>query len=277
MIQSIPILPSPKNKNQDLRIKKIELLRRLSEIKSKGYQLSKEYDFNSSIDEMEYEYDLLKSFADKRNGVKIIRNGLLQAISVVEFLNDKYDPFDFHLSGWSEHISVEIDSWDDVLEEIFEKYKSSGRQMAPEIKLLYLLIASASAFHFTKSYASKLPGLDQLLSSNPNLLSSIINNNKEKSKFITQQELNIRNQKEILKKEDKITNKQNTHIQKNQPTINIKTPEEVRKILNKIHNKDNKDTQDSTTQEEVSSNPESTPSIPKRGRKPKYKSSISIK
>ena len=82
---------------------------------------------------------------------------------------------------------------------------------------------------------------------------------------------------EILKKEDKITNKQNTHIQKNQPTINIKTPEEVRKILNKIHNKDNKDTQDSTTQEEVSSNPESTPSIPKRGRKPKYKSSISIK
>jgi len=277
MIQSIPTLPSPKNKNQDLRIKKIELLRRLSEIKSKGYQLSKEYDFNSSIDEMEYEYDLLKSFADKRNGVKIIRNGLLQAISVVEFLNDKYDPFDFHLSGWSEHISVEIDSWDDVLEEIFEKYKSSGRQMAPEIKLLYLLIASASAFHFTKSYASKLPGLDQLLSSNPNLLSSIINNNKEKSKFITQQELNIRNQKEILKKEDKITNKQNTHIQKNQPTINIKTPDEVRKILNKIHNKDNKDTQDSTTQEEVSSNPESTPSIPKRGRKPKYKSSISIK
>jgi len=277
MIQSIPTLPSPKNKNQDLRIKKIELLRRLSEIKSKGYQLSKEYDFNSSIDEMEYEYDLLKSCADKRNGVKIIRNGLLQAISVVEFLNDKYDPFDFHLSGWSEHISVEIDSWDDVLEEIFEKYKSSGRQMAPEIKLLYLLIASASAFHFTKSYASKLPGLDQLLSSNPNLLSSIINNNKEKSKFITQQELNIRNQKEILKKEDKITNKQNTHIQKNQPTINIKTPDEVRKILNKIHNKDNKDTQDSTTQEEVSSNPESTPSIPKRGRKPKYKSSISIK
>jgi hypothetical protein len=277
IVQSVPPLSSPKNKNQELRIKKIELLRRLSEIKSKGYQLSKEYDFNSSIDEMEYEYDLLKSFADKRNGVKIIRNGLLKAISVVEFLNDKYDPFDFHLSGWSEHISVEIDSWDDVLEEIFEKYKSSGRQMAPEIKLLYLLIASASAFHFTKSYASKLPGLDQLLSSNPNLLSSIINNNKEKSKFITQQELNIRNQKEILKKEDKITNKQNTHIQKNQPTINIKTPDEVRKILNKIHNKDNKDTQDSTTQEEVSSNPESTPSIPKRGRKPKYKSSISIK
>uniref|UniRef100_A0A6C0H796 Uncharacterized protein n=1 Tax=viral metagenome TaxID=1070528 RepID=A0A6C0H796_9ZZZZ len=276
IIQSAPPLTSPKNKNQDLRIKKIELLRRLSEIKSKGYQLSKDYDFNSSIDEMEYEYDLLKSFADKRNGVKIIRNGLLQAISVVEFLNDKYDPFDFHLSGWSEHISVEIDSWDDVLEEIFEKYKGSGRQMAPEIKLLYLLIASASAFHFTKSYASKLPGLDQLLSSNPNLLSSIINTNKEKSKFITQQELNIQNQKETLKKEDKINNKLNKYKTEQPSALNIKTPDEVRQILNKIHNKDN---QDSTTQEELSSNPESTLSVSKRGRKPKpkYKSGISIK
>lgn len=274
IIQSVPPLLSPKNKNQELRIKKIELLRRLSEIKSKGYQLSKDYDFNSSIDEMEYEYDLLKSFADKRNGVKIIRNGLLQAISVVEFLNDKYDPFDFHLSGWSEHISVEIDSWDDVLEEIFEKYKGSGRKMAPEIKLLYLLIASASAFHFTKSYASKLPGLDQLLSSNPNLLSSIINTNKEKSKFITQQELNIQNQKEALKKENKINNKLNKYKTDQPPAINIKTPEEVRQILNKIHNKDN---QDSTTQEDISSNPESTFSVSKRGRKPKYKSGISIK
>ena len=45
-------------------------------------------------------------------------------------------------------------------------------------KLLYLIIASASAFHFSKSYASKLPGLDSILSSNPGLLNKIINGNK---------------------------------------------------------------------------------------------------
>jgi hypothetical protein len=188
---------------QEVRMKKIEMLRKLCEIKTKGFSLSKEYDFNSSLEEMEYEYQLLRSFADKRNGVKVFKGGLLQAVSVVEFLNDKYDPFDFHLSGWGEHMSVEIDSWEDVLEEIYEKYKGSGKKMAPEIKLLYLIIASASAFHFTKSHASKLPGLDSVLASNPGLLSKLMNPGKsETSQFMTPQELNIEKQREVLKKKE---------------------------------------------------------------------------
>ena len=136
---------------QEVRMKKIELLRRLSELKTKGYDLSKSYDFNSSIEEMEYEYDLLKSFANKRNGVKLYKNILLNTVSAVEFLNDKYDPFDFQLTGWSEHMSVEVDSYDDVIEELYEKYKGTGKKMPPEIKLLMLIVASASAFHFSKS------------------------------------------------------------------------------------------------------------------------------
>ena len=69
---------------------------------------------------MEYEYELLKSFANKRNGVKLYKNILLNVVSGVEFLNDKYDPFDFQLTGWSEHMSVEVDSYDEVIEEIYE-------------------------------------------------------------------------------------------------------------------------------------------------------------
>jgi hypothetical protein len=189
---------------QEIRMKKIELLRKLSEIKTKGYKLTKEYDFNSSLEEMEYEYDLLRSFADKRNGVKVFRNGLLQAASVIEFLNDRYDPFDFHLTGWSDHMAVEIDSWEDVLEELYEKYKGSGKKMAPEVKLLYLIIASAGAFHFTKTQAAKVPGLDSMLAANPGLVSGMINGNKKKdeSQFVSAQELNIQQQKEELKRKD---------------------------------------------------------------------------
>ena len=51
--------------SQELRMKKIELLRKLSELKAKGYELSKSYNFDSSIEEMEYEFELLKSFANK--------------------------------------------------------------------------------------------------------------------------------------------------------------------------------------------------------------------
>jgi hypothetical protein len=284
----------------EIRMKKIEMLRKLSEIKSKGYQLSKEYDFNSSLDEMEYEYDLLKSFADKRNGVKIFRSGLLQFVSLVEFLNDKYDPFDFHLSGWGDHMQVEAESWDDVLEEIYEKYKGTGRKVAPEVRLLLLIIASASAFHFTKSQSANLPGLDSLLSSNPGLLSKIINPSKnESSQFMTPQEINIEKQRAEIKK-----NQSNKPPMMNQPQTNnqnlfsafnssqntnkpiIQAPDKVKDILNRIHNLKpaNIKQYNTETQDETSSNndrliSESTisESNPKKtvNRKTK-KSSISI-
>ncbi len=68
---------------QQLRMKKIEMLRKLCDLKTKGYKLSKEYDFNSSIEEMEYEYDLLKSFADRRNGIKLYKSTIIN-INILE-------------------------------------------------------------------------------------------------------------------------------------------------------------------------------------------------
>jgi len=142
---------------QQLRMKKIEMLRKLCDLKTKGYKLSKEYDFNSSIEEMEYEYDLLKSFADRRNGIKLYKSTIINVTNLVEFFNDKYDPFGAQLNGWSEHMSVEVDSYDDVLEELYEKYKGAGKSLPPEIKLLILIGFSASAFHFSKKHMSNMP------------------------------------------------------------------------------------------------------------------------
>ena len=51
---------------------------------------------------MEYEYELLKSFANKRNGIKLYKNIILNTASAIEFMNDKYDKFEFKLSGWSD-------------------------------------------------------------------------------------------------------------------------------------------------------------------------------
>jgi hypothetical protein len=185
---------------QEVRMKKIELLRRLSEIKIKGYSLSKEYDFNSSVEEMQYEYDLLKSFAEKRNGIKIYKNVLLNVTSAIEFMNDKYDPFDFHLSGWSEHLAYDIDSYDDVLEDLYEKYKGSGKKMAPEVKLLLLIVASASAFHFTKSQTMPIQ-IPQNVTSG--ILNNVINSKKDSSQFMTEQEMNIEKLRAELKAKEK--------------------------------------------------------------------------
>jgi len=258
---------------QEARMKKIELLRKLSELKTKGYDLSKSYNFDSSIEEMEYEFELLKSFANKRNGVKLYKNILLNTASAVEFLNDKYDPFDFQLAGWSEHMSVEVDSYDEVIEEIYEKYKGSGKKMAPELKLFMLIIASASAFHFSKSTFKNLPGVDKILQNNPDLIAKMMNPQKESSQFMTEQEINLEKQKQaMIDREKEKRNKprapvNNTPAFKNNnfapinsnQTINtpsesgIKAPMNVQDILNRLHKSEN-NSNSSETQDETSSN-----------------------
>ncbi len=198
---------------QEIRIKKIELLRRLSEIKAKGFNLTKEYDFSSSIEEMEYEYGLLKSFADKRNGIKLYKSFLLNGVSLIEFANDKYDPFDFKLQGWSEHMSVEVDSYDDVLEEIYEKYKTTSTPWPPEVKLALLIIASGAGFHFTKSQLGGVPkGINA-----GSFLSKMMTTPETNKQYMSPQELNLENQKKMLEeREMQIKQKQKENLMKSQ-------------------------------------------------------------
>ncbi len=198
--------PEPQLTGQQLRMKKIDLLRKLSDLKTKGYKLTKEYDFNSSIEEMEYEYDLLKSFADRRNGIKLYKNTIINFTNLVEFFNDKYDPFGAELSGWSEHMSVEVDTYDDVLEELYEKYKGAGKSLPPEVKLLILIGFSASAFHFTKKHMSNLPGASSgspLGGIQSGIAQKIAGMGKETSKFKSEQELHIEKMKQEMREKDK--------------------------------------------------------------------------
>lgn len=285
-----PVVPevSIKLTAQQIRMKKIEMLRKLSEIKAKGYELSKKYDFNSSIEEMEYEYELLKSFANKRNGIKLYKNIILNTASAIEFLNDKYDPFEFKLSGWSEHMSVEVDSYEDVLEELYEKYKGKGSSMPPEIKLVLLIVTSASAFHFTKSYAQN-SAIEAALKSNPGMIASMLNKKKEQSQFMTQQEINLQRQKEIAIQREKMqrenAKKPNlggftsnfnpaTEMNANPPprNVNIKAPSNVQEILARLHNSEENSKQNSRI---VSETNMTSDTEKKRGRK-KKKNLISV-
>jgi hypothetical protein len=192
----------PKLTPQQIRMKKTDLLRKLCDLKAKGYKLTKEYDFNSDITEMEYEYELLKGFQQRRDGIKLYKNTIVNICNLVEFFNGKYDPFGADLNGWSEHMSVEVDSYDEVLEELYEKYKSTGKSLPPELKLLILIGFSASAFHFSKKHISNMPsGMMGGLQSG--IAQKIAGMGKEKSRFKTEQEINIERQKEEFRQKER--------------------------------------------------------------------------
>jgi len=270
----------PRLSATEIKRKKIDMLKKIAIFKEKGFAPSRDYSQHDLLEDIEYEYDSLKTYVDRKNGVKVFKNLIVQGTSLIEFFNDKYDPFDFHLSGWSDHVAVESDNWEDVIGELYAKYGGAGKSMPPEIKLLGLLTISAGAFHLSKSSSSKLPGLDAVLASNPQLLSKVMNAQQPKSKYVTPQELNIeRHEEELRTKQQHIQQMQLSQLREQQlkieelekrlainremdkpevkQGISIKAPSQVKDILSKIHNINQTSKMRSTeaeTQEESANN-----------------------
>lgn len=138
-----------------------------------GVQLTKHYTPNDDPDEMRIEYDLQKSRRHKTNQVKFYKNVLLNIVCGVEFLNDRYNPFEFKLKDWSKTVAADMDNYTEVLEEIYEKYKDRGGNMAPEVKLLFMIIMSGVTFHLSQALFGS-GGLEKTISNNPNIITQLL-------------------------------------------------------------------------------------------------------
>jgi hypothetical protein len=73
---------------------------------------------------------------ERSNSCKFQGKMLMAAITGLEFLNNKFDPFDIKLEGWGEQINENIQDYDEIFAELHEKYKSKAK-MSPELKLLF--------------------------------------------------------------------------------------------------------------------------------------------
>jgi hypothetical protein len=124
----------------------------------------------SSLSEMKGEYETHVEERERRNSVKFQGKMLMACITGIEFLNNKFDPFDLKLDGWSEQVNENIDDYDEIFGELHEKYKSKAK-MAPELKLLFQLGGSAIMLHMTNTmFKSAMPGMDDIMRQNPELM-----------------------------------------------------------------------------------------------------------
>jgi hypothetical protein len=173
---NIPLNPdanmdtTPQMSKEELLREKFKMLQKLEELETKGVRLSKKYTMESSLLEMKGEYETHLEEREKKNSVKFQQKLLMTAITGLEFLNNKFDPFDLKLDGWSEQINENIDDYDEIFGELHEKYKSKAK-MAPELKLLFQLGGSAIMLHMTNTmFKSAMPGMDDIMRQNPELM-----------------------------------------------------------------------------------------------------------
>jgi hypothetical protein len=172
----IPINPdviastTPKLSGKEILKEKFKYLRLLENIEKKGVSLSKKYTMDSHLEEMKGEYETLMSERDKSNSVKFQGKMLMACVSGLEFLNNRFDPFDVKIDGWAEAVNENLEEYDDVFGELHEKYGSKAK-MAPELKLLFMLGGSAVMLHMTNTmFKSAMPGMDDIMRQNPDLM-----------------------------------------------------------------------------------------------------------
>jgi hypothetical protein len=160
----------PKLSPEETLLEKFKVLRKLEDIERKGAKLTKKYSMDSPLAEMQGEYEMIIAEKERTNSCKFQGKMLMAAITGLEFLNTKFDPFDVKLDGWAEQVNENIDDYDEIFAELHEKYKSKAK-MAPELKLLFQLGGSAIMVHMTNTmFKSSLPGMDDIMRQNPDLM-----------------------------------------------------------------------------------------------------------
>jgi hypothetical protein len=158
---------------------KKEILYQMDRLESKGYKLPRNFSMQSDLEEMRAEYHRIVREKEIDASIRFQRKAMMFLVSGVEFMNTKFDPISAKLDGWSEQVHDKITDYDDIFEELHEKYKGTGQQMAPELRLLLGVGGSAFMYHLTQSMFKQskttLPGVEEVLKSNPELMKQFQN------------------------------------------------------------------------------------------------------
>ena len=149
-------------------LKKLDMLRKLGELGQCGVKLTQSYSLNSDYFQMKYEYELHKNIRAKSNSINWMSSLMLNCIYGVEIMNDKYNPFELKLTGWSEQINADINNYYDVFGEIYEKYNKPGKNMSPELKLMLMIGGSAIKFHLNNTLLSNPDNFNLQMQNNVN-------------------------------------------------------------------------------------------------------------
>ncbi len=151
------------------RKEKSDFLNKLQRLEQKGFPVARKFTMDNSLDEIKTEYLRLVDARNLETSLKFQRQMLMGAITGLEWLNGRFDPFDLKLDGWSENVHENIEDFDEIFEELYDKYKDKGK-MSPEVRLMMAIGGSGFMCHVSNSFfRSKMPSMDEVLRRNPDL------------------------------------------------------------------------------------------------------------
>lgn len=160
----------PKMTEREMRRKKRAMIKKLEEWYDKKYvKHTSHFTMDSPYEDIEDEYESVVEEKRKKDSVKLQGWWFTTIVNSLEYANAMFDPFGLNLDGWGEQISEDLDSYEEIFNELHDKYK--GGKLSPEISLLLRVAFSASMVNITnKALSTATPGFNDVIRQSPELM-----------------------------------------------------------------------------------------------------------
>ena len=103
---SMPYIPPeiPQKTYGEIQNEKQDYIFKLDRLRKQGLPITKKFTMQHSLEEMQDEYNRLKSQREVDLSLKFQRKMLMGFITGIEYLNGNFNPFEIKLDGWSEDV-----------------------------------------------------------------------------------------------------------------------------------------------------------------------------
>jgi hypothetical protein len=135
-------------------LEKKRILTKLRRLQMRGEQIDNNISIETPLDELKFELELFRKEKKQDQAIDMGKNFITMFAVGVEMMNKRYDPLDVYLDGWSTSVREEIDSYDEILEELYDKYYDQI-DASPEVKLIGGLLMSAIVYNVTHKMSMK--------------------------------------------------------------------------------------------------------------------------
>lgn len=174
----------PYESAMQMKQEKADLLQKISQINNRGGVTgpSQNLSLQSDLEVLRFEHKRMQDEMASNNSVKFQRRALLSVVSMIEWANEEYQPFDnVQLSGWSETVLANVDEYTPVFMELHEKYKDKVK-VQPEVQLMLMLGGSALMYSLTQQMVKQnIPSMGQVMKENPELMEKLVRSMQEKA------------------------------------------------------------------------------------------------
>lgn len=155
-------------------VTKRDLVHKIQQLQQRLYDVEispKTFTTADSLTELQAEYDRLYRLKQQKSTREWYRKILFGVTKGIEWANHQWDPVGLKLDGWSTEVASNVDEFDEIFDELAEKYGGSiNEKIAPEIRLILLILYSGVSYSISQTLVqdhSNRPEFTEIINKDP--------------------------------------------------------------------------------------------------------------